>query len=197
MQMADATRQPANNDASRLANDDASGVGNTDPGPAKRQGRKKTGGSRANMNADAEEANDAAAGADVPPAKKKGRKKAAKGKANDAGEGDEGDDAGPKKRGNPGDFHGRRETFLISREAEYNRMSATRKTREFWPKLFFDYFKRFDWRTPLKEEPKEEDMGDTRDDAGLSKQEQGEKAERLEYLEKVSIGAHLKTTQIC
>ncbi|KAJ7444963.1 hypothetical protein B0H11DRAFT_1930748 [Mycena galericulata] len=60
-----------------------------------------------------------------------------------------------KKRGNPGDFRGARETFLNSQLPEYGRLSRDGKTRLFWPELFKQYWAQFPWHLPLTEDPAE------------------------------------------
>ena len=63
-----------------------------------------------------------------------------------------------KKPGNPGDFRGAREDFLMSRLEEYVTASKTKKTPDFWPGLFKDYWARFHWTLTLKQEPADTDV---------------------------------------
>ncbi|KAJ6469552.1 hypothetical protein C8R47DRAFT_1222890 [Mycena vitilis] len=58
-----------------------------------------------------------------------------------------------KKPGNKGDFHGAREEFLWSNMEDYLTASREGKTRAFWPILGSAYWKKFDWRLELDEDP--------------------------------------------
>jgi hypothetical protein len=58
-----------------------------------------------------------------------------------------------KKRGNQGDFHGKRLEYLEGKLDEFREHSADKTTREWWPTLWADYWARFNWRLPLSEDP--------------------------------------------
>ncbi|KAF8177189.1 hypothetical protein K438DRAFT_1770283 [Mycena galopus ATCC 62051] len=70
------------------------------------------------------------------------------------------DDAPSKKRGQPSDFKGARLKFLTERIPDYVAASKKKGTSAakteglvaFWPKLFEEYWTRFPWRLPLKDE---------------------------------------------
>ncbi|KAJ6480747.1 hypothetical protein C8R47DRAFT_1218593 [Mycena vitilis] len=61
--------------------------------------------------------------------------------------------AAKKKPGNKGDFHGKREEYLVGKMDEYLSYSKKGKTRDFYPLLFKTYWAMFNWRLPLNEDP--------------------------------------------
>lgn len=60
-----------------------------------------------------------------------------------------------KKRGNPGDFLGKRGEFLESYRELYAEHSRNKTTQEFWRNLFPAYWSKFHWRLPINQEPPE------------------------------------------
>ncbi|KAJ7642310.1 hypothetical protein DFH06DRAFT_1137331 [Mycena polygramma] len=58
-----------------------------------------------------------------------------------------------KKPGNKGDFHGKRADFLTGKMDEYLTASKRGKTRDFYPRLFKDYWMQFNWCLPLDKDP--------------------------------------------
>jgi hypothetical protein len=60
-----------------------------------------------------------------------------------------------KKRGNQGDFHGKRLEYLEGKLAEYREHAADKTTRDWWPTIWAEYWAEFNWRLPLSEDPPE------------------------------------------
>ncbi|KAJ7238468.1 hypothetical protein C8J57DRAFT_1528779 [Mycena rebaudengoi] len=84
-----------------------------------------------------------------------------------------------KKRGNQGDFHGKREEFLNSWLERYCDASAKKNTPEIWPKMLHEYWQKFPWCLPIMEEPLDDFTPDAMPDAELSKEDREKKAEVL------------------
>ncbi|KAK6977456.1 hypothetical protein R3P38DRAFT_2810287 [Favolaschia claudopus] len=91
-------------------------------------------------------------------------------------EGDDDDDA-PKKRGNPGDFHGSRAVFLRGKVDEYCKASKDKTTRKFFPKLFSEYWALYPWEIPHTQEPPASLQGYGKADRELGKDELAKKNE--------------------
>ncbi|KAK7030586.1 hypothetical protein R3P38DRAFT_2774908 [Favolaschia claudopus] len=85
------------------------------------------------------------------------------------------DDAEPKKRGNPGDFHGARRVWLFNHLDDYCQQSANKTTRNWWADLWREYWRDFPWEIPLNQEPPEDLTGYGRPDAVLTQAEKDEK----------------------
>ncbi|KAK7039754.1 hypothetical protein R3P38DRAFT_2769899 [Favolaschia claudopus] len=91
-----------------------------------------------------------------------------------------GDDNGdPKKRGNPGDFHGARRAWLFSRLDEYCKQSAEKTTRTWWADLWRDYWATFPWEIPINQEPPEDLTGYGRPDGALTEEEKAQKTKTM------------------
>ncbi|KAF8164050.1 hypothetical protein K438DRAFT_1775748 [Mycena galopus ATCC 62051] len=63
-----------------------------------------------------------------------------------------------KKPRNKGDFHGLREEFLLSQLEPYLAASKAKKTRKFYQGLFPQYWMKFHWSLPLKDDPSPTDV---------------------------------------
>ncbi|KAJ7715643.1 hypothetical protein B0H16DRAFT_1805044 [Mycena metata] len=100
--------------------------------------------------------------------------------------GNDDDDERRKRRGNQGDFHGQREEFLRKNLQAYMDASEAGTTRDFWPDLFFAWWKKFPWWLSLKEEPTE-DMeleGRQTADKDMTEAQKAEKRDALDKMEK-------------
>lgn len=95
-------------------------------------------------------------------------------------------DGTPKKRGNQGDFHGKREAFLQARVAKFQELSKKEK-KTFWPKFFHEYWRAFPWSLSLNEDPPDDLVPDDTPDSELSPEQRVTKAEVLTAMEKVSV----------
>ncbi|KAJ7024472.1 hypothetical protein C8F04DRAFT_1239615 [Mycena alexandri] len=93
------------------------------------------------------------------------------------------DDDAPKKRGNPGDFHGKREEFLREHLEEYIAASEARGTRTFWPTLFGKWWALFPWTLPIEKDSTDGIELDTRPDTALSDDERAQKRAVLDAME--------------
>ncbi|KAJ6450444.1 hypothetical protein C8R47DRAFT_1230259 [Mycena vitilis] len=90
-------------------------------------------------------------------------------------------DTVPRKRGNQGDIHGKREEFLMSRLEEYRAKSAKKQTQAWWPDVFRAYWASFPWRLSLSQEPGTNE--EIPDDKDLSDAEKVAKAKILDDTE--------------
>ncbi|KAJ7693270.1 hypothetical protein B0H16DRAFT_1751590 [Mycena metata] len=93
------------------------------------------------------------------------------------------DDDAPKKRGNPGDFHGKRDEFLREHLEEYIAASEARSTRTFWPTLFAKWWALFPWTLPIEKDSTDGIELDTRPDTALSDAERAQKKKVLDTME--------------
>jgi hypothetical protein len=105
-----------------------------------------------------------------------------------------------KKRGNQGDFHGKRLEFLQSKLETYREHAQKKTTRTWWPELWREWAAEFPWTIPNNQEVPSDMERDARPDSELSPDERAEKAKVLEETEDVSVifgtrlGARAKST---
>ncbi|KAK7064878.1 hypothetical protein R3P38DRAFT_2757470 [Favolaschia claudopus] len=90
------------------------------------------------------------------------------------------DGAEPKKRGNPGDFHGARRAFLFSRLDDYCKQSAEKTTRTWWADLWKEYWALFPWEIPISQEPPADLTGYGKLDSVLTAEEIAQKKKTVD-----------------
>lgn len=104
-------------------------------------------------------------------------------------------DAPVKKRGNQGDFHGKREEYLREHLQKYMDASDTGTTRDFWPDFFFNWWKKFPWWLKINEELPEDADATESTAKELTEEERAEKRRVLDGMEKVSRNVSLSVQQ--
>jgi hypothetical protein len=94
-------------------------------------------------------------------------------------------DEPPKKRGNQGDFHGKRYEFLESQLETFRQRTEAKTTRDWWPLLWAEYWALFPWCLRITEEPPPNMQPDATLDSNLSEEEKAAKAKVLDETENV------------
>jgi hypothetical protein len=100
----------------------------------------------------------------------------------------------PKKRGNPGSFHGQRAIFLESWIEKYTECSRKKTTAALWHRMFPQYWANFNWRSPLTEDFVGPIAVDTSDDwvapelekEVLTPEEETQKSTTVAHIQQVS-----------
>ncbi|KAJ7120486.1 hypothetical protein C8R43DRAFT_1136871 [Mycena crocata] len=89
-----------------------------------------------------------------------------------------------KKRGNPGDFHGKRHEYFTGRLDELPSDADQKTVRAWWPKFFKEYWKLFPWRLPIDVDPSDDmEPVDVDEDKSLSLEEKEKKAKIMDEAE--------------
>jgi hypothetical protein len=89
-----------------------------------------------------------------------------------------------KKRGNRGDFHGKRLEFLESKVELFCEHSEKKTTRTWWDKLWGEWWAEFPWDVPLNQDPLP--GAKAKPDKELTPEEKDQKAKILTDTENVS-----------